>query len=206
MTICFLLEQAQLRERLILFEPPQHAVFASYLIRLRPKPKIFAGYLHAFFQSDNYWEQISDEKEGSAQPNVNGEKLAGLQIPIVEAKVQHAIAEFLFAVRQRQDGEKVQLPSLPSPLSEQRRIVARIEELAAQIQEARTLRQQAAEEAEALLSSAQSTISHSTAIDQLTIGELVGVNGLRNGKSVKSNGFDSEIRLFDVVCDAKWTN
>lgn len=37
------------------------------------------------------------------------------------------------------------------PLPEQRRIVARIEELAAQIQEARTLRQQAAEEAEALL-------------------------------------------------------
>lgn len=36
------------------------------------------------------------------------------------------------------------------PLPEQRRIVARIEELAAQIQDARTLRQQAAEEAEAL--------------------------------------------------------
>jgi type I restriction enzyme S subunit len=39
------------------------------------------------------------------------------------------------------------------PLSEQRRIVARIEELAAQIQEARDLRRQAAKEAEALASS-----------------------------------------------------
>jgi type I restriction enzyme S subunit len=39
------------------------------------------------------------------------------------------------------------------PLAEQRRVVARIEELAAQIQEARTLRRQAAEEAEALLRS-----------------------------------------------------
>ena len=39
------------------------------------------------------------------------------------------------------------------PLSEQRRVVARIEELAAQIHEARSLRQQAAEEAEALLRS-----------------------------------------------------
>jgi type I restriction enzyme S subunit len=37
------------------------------------------------------------------------------------------------------------------PLAEQRRVVARIEELAAQIHEARTLRHQAAEEAEALL-------------------------------------------------------
>ncbi len=43
---------------------------------------------------------------------------------------------------------KLEIP-LP-PLAEQRRVVARIEELAAQIQEARTLRQQAVEEAEAL--------------------------------------------------------
>jgi len=40
------------------------------------------------------------------------------------------------------------------PLSEQRRVVARIEELAAQIHEARTLRHQAAKDAESLMSSA----------------------------------------------------
>jgi len=40
------------------------------------------------------------------------------------------------------------------PLAEQQRVVARIEELAAQIQEARTLRHQAVEEAEALTTSA----------------------------------------------------
>jgi type I restriction enzyme S subunit len=46
------------------------------------------------------------------------------------------------------------------PLAEQRRVVARIEELAAQIHEARSLRQQAAEEAEALLPrSAESILS-----------------------------------------------
>ncbi|MBI4660601.1 MAG: restriction endonuclease subunit S [Verrucomicrobia bacterium] len=44
---------------------------------------------------------------------------------------------------------EVQVP-LP-PLAEQRQVVARIEELAAQIHEARTLREQAAEEAEGLL-------------------------------------------------------
>ena len=133
-----------------LVKDAERAVFASYLIRLRPKPGVFAGYLHAFFQSDAYWTQISDEKEGSAQPNVNGEKLAALQIPRVELKLQHAIADFLRCVRRRQDGEKVELPELPAPLAEQRRVVARIEELAAQIHEARTLRYQAAEEAEAL--------------------------------------------------------
>ena len=43
---------------------------------------------------------------------------------------------------------KIQFPL--APLAEQRRVVARIEELAAQIHEARTLRQQADDEAEAL--------------------------------------------------------
>jgi type I restriction enzyme S subunit len=44
------------------------------------------------------------------------------------------------------------------PVSEQRRLVARIEELAGQIDAARTLRQQAAEEAEALIQSAVAPI------------------------------------------------
>src|SRR5437016_4260359 len=35
-----------------LVRSPEHAVFASYLIRVRPKAGVFAGYLHAFFQSD----------------------------------------------------------------------------------------------------------------------------------------------------------
>ncbi len=44
------------------------------------------------------------------------------------------------------------------PLAEQRRIVARIEELAAQIHQARTLRQQAAEEAKAILTIARRAV------------------------------------------------
>ena len=79
------------------------------------------------------------------------------------------------------------------PLAQQRRVVARIEELAAQIHEARTLRHQAAEEAEALTSSAKSALSHPDSADEVSIGDLVGENGLRNGKSVKSTGLESEI-------------
>jgi len=91
---------------------------------------------------------------------------------------------------------KVEIP-LP-PLTEQRRVVARIEELAAQIHEARTLRHQAAEEAEAFLSSAQSALSHPAASPSLSVEDLVGENGLRNGKSVKSTGVESKIRCFTL--------
>jgi type I restriction enzyme, S subunit len=133
-----------------LVRDPQFAVFASYLIRLRPKPNVISGYLHSFFQSENYWAQVSEGKEGSAQPNVNGEKLAALKIPYVEAHLQKAVAEFIACVRRRQDGDQVELPELPQPLTEQRRVVARIEELAAKINEACSLKREAEIGAEAL--------------------------------------------------------
>lgn len=84
------------------------------------------------------------------------------------------------------------------PLAEQRRVMARIEELAAQIHEARTLRHQAAEEADALTSSAQSTLSHPKTAKQTSVLELVGENGLRNGRSVKSTGIESNVRCLTL--------
>ncbi|MEG3957190.1 restriction endonuclease subunit S [Microcoleus sp. herbarium2] len=61
------------------------------------------------------------------------------------------------------------------PLDEQRRIVARIEELAAKVEEARGLRRQSAEEAEALIKSARRQI----------IGTIPGANWVHLSKYVK---------------------
>jgi type I restriction enzyme S subunit len=129
---------------------PERAVFASYLIRLRPKPDIEAGYLYAFFQSDNYWSQVSEEKEGSAQPNVNGDKLSRLRIPAVPQEMQRAVADVVRCVRRRQDGDSAEFPVLPAPLTEQRAVLARIEQLSIQIQEVRRLRQESQHELDAL--------------------------------------------------------
>ena len=82
---------------LIQTEIPE-SVFASYLIRVRVTKAIESRYLYYFFQSSDYWRQISDSSSGIGQPNVNGKKLAAIKLPI-------------------------------APLPEQRRIVARIEEL-----------------------------------------------------------------------------
>jgi len=64
---------------------------------------------------------------------------------------------------------EVQVP-LP-PLAEQRRVVARIEELAGQIHEARILRHQAAEEADALILSALSHLSLPSGTETKPIAE-----------------------------------
>lgn len=82
---------------LIQSEIPE-SIFASYLIRVRVTKAIDSRYLYYFFQSSDYWHQISDSSSGIGQPNVNGKKLAAITLPI-------------------------------APLPEQRRIVARIEEL-----------------------------------------------------------------------------
>jgi type I restriction enzyme S subunit len=60
---------------------PPRAVFASYLIRLRPSGRVLADYLYAFFQSERYWEQVRKSARGGAQPNVNATLLGRIVVP-----------------------------------------------------------------------------------------------------------------------------
>lgn len=154
----------------IVKESPQ-AVFASYLIRIRPKHNVVPEYLYSFFQSDSYWSQILEEKEGSAQPNVNGKKLINILVPVVNSKVQVAISNFLEVVRRRQDGSWEKLPELPPPLEEQRQIVARVEELVGKIEEVRSLRQKALEEISHIIRASQEKFFANTP-DSIDLGNV----------------------------------
>ena len=73
-------------------------------------------------------------------------------------------------------GYEIPLP----PLAEQRRVVARIEELAAQIAEARALRQHAAEEADALISRRTSSVLADSGWRTSALGEVLAEKP-RNG-------------------------
>jgi len=77
------------------------------------------------------------------------------------------------------------------PLPEQRRIVARIEELAGKINEARSLRQRAAEEAEAIVSRAISSLLDEGGWPIHPLGGLLAEsprNGLSPKPEIESNG------------------
>jgi len=79
--------------------------------------------------------------------------------------------------------KSVRLPSL----AEQRRVVGRIEELYSLINEARTLRHQAAEEAEALLAShRRATFGEAPTDDWVPLSTYV--SSIENGKSPATNG------------------
>jgi type I restriction enzyme S subunit len=77
------------------------------------------------------------------------------------------------------------------PLAEQRRVVVRIEELAAQVHEARTLRHQAAEEARALIPRETSSLLDDAGWSTSTLGEILAEkprNGLGPQQVVESGG------------------
>ncbi len=81
-------------------DAPVKSVFASYLIRVTPPRSIEARYLKIFFEAPLYWTQLRQMSAGTGQPNVNGQALGRLAIPL-------------------------------PPLAEQKRIVAKVDELMA---------------------------------------------------------------------------
>lgn len=83
---------------------PKDAVFASYLIRIVPnKEKILPEYLSYFFLTPTYWEVVSQNAAGAAQPNINGTKLSEFIVPLAPQEKQKRIVEKLDSLLTRID-------------------------------------------------------------------------------------------------------
>lgn len=80
------------------------------------------------------------------------------------------------------------------PLSEQRRIVAKVEELAAKIDEARGLRNGAFQEASSFMAAACEPLLDARTWQWRTVADIVGAGNLRNGKSVKPVSYETGVR------------
>jgi type I restriction enzyme S subunit len=79
-------------------DPPVDTVFASYLIRVRPKATVLPQFLSLFLKSPGYWRQVSEQKAGSAISNINVPKIQDLKMAIPSVEEQqtlvHRFAEF----------------------------------------------------------------------------------------------------------------
>jgi type I restriction enzyme, S subunit len=101
-------------------------------------------------------------------------------IPLPPRRIQEATSSFLDALYRRLSGARVELPELPEPIAGQRRIIAEIEDLAAQIDEARDLRLQTLRDADTLFEQARARL-----LDRLTAKGTVSLTDaalLQRGK------------------------
>jgi len=95
---------------------PHDTVFASYLIRFKPKPEIIPKYIQHYLKSDDYWKSISEFSAGIAVPNVNASKLSELKIPIAPYAEQHRIVAKLEKLLAKVDKCKERLEKIPAIL------------------------------------------------------------------------------------------
>ena len=99
------------------------SVFASYLIRLRPTENIDAKFLILFFNTFDYWKQISQNITGIAQPNCNATKLKELILPLPPLAEQHRIVSAIEALFARLDAANERLDRVPDILKRFRQSV-----------------------------------------------------------------------------------
>ena len=106
------------------------AVFASYLIRVRPGPAILPEFLAFYFRSPDYWESIESEIEDGNRPTMNGSKLAELMIPVPPIEVQKKIVSRIESLTTRAQELSEHTQAIPSDM--QRAVASFYERLAAE--------------------------------------------------------------------------
>jgi type I restriction enzyme S subunit len=84
---------------------PPKAVFASYLIRLRPKADINPFFLYFFTQSSAYWNWINSSKDSNLKGGVNAGVLTRIELPKPSQPEQQKIAAVLWKIQKAVDIE-----------------------------------------------------------------------------------------------------
>lgn len=103
-----------------------NSVFASYLIRLRPKEIILPEFLYWFFQSPQYWVQITEQKQGTGQPGVNASKLGKLVIKFPPKDEQRRIVARIEELMERSQRARGALNQIPLNLGQMERALMQL--------------------------------------------------------------------------------
>lgn len=77
---------------------PPRAIFASYLIRLRPLYDVVPAYLYDFFNSEAYWNQVNANKMNNLKGGVNSSFLSDIIFPLPSKSEQMEIANIILTI------------------------------------------------------------------------------------------------------------
>lgn len=152
-------------------------------------------YLFRIIQANE--QRLREQGTGTTFKTVSKKHLASIPVPMIPLEVQQRIGAFLEWLEQYRDERPnfAEAPTLPESLLKQRRIVARIEELAAKVEAARALRQQAAEEAEALINAQARKMLSAVDAEVTELRQWLDPN--RNG--IQTGPFGSNLSSRDFV-------
>lgn len=122
--IVFARTGATVGKSFLIEEDIENVVFASYLIRVLVSPDLLnPKFLWYYFDSPSYWESISKNSSGIAQPNVNGSVLGSLLIPLPNIEEQTEIVKQVDAlfkkadqIQQRYEQLLAQIETLPQAI------------------------------------------------------------------------------------------
>lgn len=102
---------------------PRNAIFASYLIRVRPLESLDARFLSYYFQTPTYWDYISENVSGNAQPNCNASKLSALPLLVPPLAEQLRIVAKVEALLDKVNAARERLGRVPTILKRFRQAI-----------------------------------------------------------------------------------
>ena len=128
--------------------PGPTGVLNQHIFKVTEKPGNHRGFLRHAIEA--VFDDLRSKVVGIGMMHLRRNDFLGHPVPAPNRETQEVVCRFLDWI-EKPNGQSE--PLLPTDLSRQRSILARIEELTARIEEARGLRRQTVEEAEALLGS-----------------------------------------------------
>ena len=82
-----------------LIEEEVEAVFASYLIRFRPKDEILDRYIQYWLRSEKYWNMVSARQSGSTRANLNAKVLSRFPLVVPTYNIAEAFRDVVRSLR-----------------------------------------------------------------------------------------------------------
>jgi type I restriction enzyme S subunit len=82
-----------------LIEEKVDAVFASYLIRFRPRHLNLRRYLQYWVRSKNYWDLVSSRQSGTTRANLNAQVLASFMLLVPSSKILEEFSRVVDSLR-----------------------------------------------------------------------------------------------------------
>jgi len=98
----------------VMIEEDVEAVFASYLIRFRPRDSSYARFVQYWLRSKSYWDLVGARYAGTTRASLNAQVLSAFQIIVPPKPLAAAFAEKIAAIRRRLIGSVAESHSLAS--------------------------------------------------------------------------------------------